>query len=901
VPAAAVGVPAVPGAAGTNLDDAARSAQVLPMRIPRSFGRSLPVLFASALVAVVACSSADEEASPDTNSGRGRGGGAGASAAGAAGGAGAAGAGGGAAGNLLGGSAGAAGAAAGAAGAATCLPACPDGRVCVGGVCLPPQPACTGDDDCHFDTHCAFGACVPYAAGETNSACVSVATPEVLAPSVKCELSVIPPGDAFPNKVNVQATPMVARLGTATPSIVAPFAGGLPDGVVCAKEDCNYRFGIIRILSGSDCSIQQNLGGTDLDGDGKIEWARSSSPVALADLDGDKIPEIVAYLVEAYDSATNTGREVTVAFTNKGDGWKPLWPGAKAKTADGQIFDAKVPVALETNANWAGPSIHDVDDDGVPDIVREGYVIDGKTGVLKATLPPDYAAYSTGTAAIVAQLDEDPEVELVNGAYVWQFDVATKSWVFDPAWSPQSTTPAGWAAIADFDGPGGTPELAVASTNKLTIFGLDHGVYRGVDVTLPSTGGGPPTIADFDGDGLPEVGVATSDYYVVVDPDCQTTPRPGGTCTSRDQCQHAPNGTCPDYVLWSRRSQDHSSRITGSSVFDFEGDGKAEVVYADECFVRVYAGSDGRVLFSQYRSSSTWQENPIVADTDGDFRADLVVGSNGNFTPTACAELLDPTTGVETHFAGTICEKDADCASQKCDEGLCRCTTSAECCPGGGTDDACIEAGSKCAPPPEGTKGSGNTCRASYPHGRVGVRVYEDSRDRWVQSRPIWNQHAYAVTNVGDDGSIPKTSAWTKNWADAKLNNFRQNTPGDANATQIPDLTAQAGQKPVCTLSGSTSATLEATICNRGTAPVGTNLVVGFYAGSQQICTGTIAEPIPPGECATATCTWSNPPTSAANAVDVKVVPNDGGEKTECLGGNNEGILQGVFCQTGPK
>jgi hypothetical protein len=809
-------------------------------------------------------------------------------------------------GNVAGGAAGASvelGGNAGSSGAGptACVPACAEGRVCVGGVCLPPQPACTGDGQCQYDTHCSFGVCVPYGPGETNSACVSIPAPEVLAPAIKCELSAIPDGDPFPGKINVQATPMVARLGTATPSIVAPFAGGLPAGVVCAKEDCNYRFGIIRILSGADCSIQQNLGGTDLDGDGQVEWARSSSPVALADLDGDKIPEIVAYMVEQYDSATNTGREVTVAFTNKGDGWKTLWPGGKAKTSDGEIFDAKVPVSLETNANWAGPSVHDIDDDGVPDIIREGYVIDGKTGVLKADVPADYARYSTGTSAIVAQLDADPEVELVNGARVWQFDLATKSWVPDPAWDQATSTPAGWAAIADFDGPGGTPELAVASTGKLTIFSLDHSVYRGVDATLPSVGGGPPTIADFDGDGLPEVGVATSDYYVVIDPDCQTSPRVGGQCASRDQCQHTDTGACPDLVLWSRRSQDHSSKITGSSVFDFEGDGKAEVVYADECFVRVYAGSDGRVLFSQYRSSSTWQENPIVVDTDGDFRADLVVGSNGNFAPAQCAELLDPTSGVETHFAGTICEKDADCTSQKCDEGLCRCTTSAECCAGGGTDDACVEEGSKCAPPPAGTKGTGNTCRASYPHGRVGIRVYEDSRDRWVQSRPIWNQHAYAVTNVGDDGSIPKTSAWAKNWLDPKLNNFRQNTPGDAGGTQIPDLTAQAGQKPVCTLSGSSSATLEAPICNRGTAPVGTNLEVGFYSGAQKICTGTIAEPIPPGACATATCTWSNPPTSAATAVDVKVVPNDGGEKTECLDANNEGILQGVWCQTGPK
>ena len=32
-------------------------------------------------------------------------------------------------------------------------------------------------------------------------------------------------------------------------------------------------------------------------------------------------------------------------------------------------------------------------------------------------------------------------------------------------------------------------------------------------------------------------------------------------------------------MLWSQRSQDMSSNVTGSSVFDFEGDGRAEAVY----------------------------------------------------------------------------------------------------------------------------------------------------------------------------------------------------------------------------------------------------------------------------------------------------------------------------------
>jgi len=47
---------------------------------------------------------------------------------------------------------------------------------------------------------------------------------------------------------------------------------------------------------------------------------------------------------------------------------------------------------------------------------------------------------------------------------------------------------------------------------------------------------------------------------------------------------------------------------------------------------------------------------------------------------------------------------------------------------------------------------------AAYAH-ECFVRVYRDTLDRWVGSRPIWNPRAYAVTNVEDNGRIPRTSS----------------------------------------------------------------------------------------------------------------------------------------------
>jgi hypothetical protein len=788
-----------------------------------------------------------------------------------------------------------------------CEPACTGGLQCVSGVCLPPQPGCASNADCQYDTYCAAGACVPWGAppeGKTSDpGCKLTIPPEMLVPTIKCEFMTPPTDPAqYPDAMEVRVTPMVVNFEqgpngpTGSPSIVAPFGftwGALPAPNTCAYEDCNYRYGVIRVLSGADCSLQAVIGGTDIDPtpNGRREWARSSSPVALADLDGDGVAEIVAYMVEEPE-----GQEVTVAWTRKNGAWAPLWPTGKATNPDGSVFDASVPVSGTSGADWAGPSIHDLDDDGKPEIIREGWVIDGQTGVVRAAPPTNYASYSVGILPVLAELDGDARIEMTNGAHVWEFDPAGNQWVEETYYSQANPSPAGWVAIADFtpyDGLG-TPEIAVVSQGRVTLYDYYHSLALGLDVAVPSGGGGPPTIADYDGDGLPEIGVAGADYYTVYDPDCQANPRPGGKCTSRDQCDHMSGSPCPDLILWSRRSQDHSSRITGSSVFDFEADGKAEVVYADECFARVYSGSDGKVLFSQYRSSSTWLENPVVADVDGDYRSELVVPSNGgaSFSAAYCGGLLDAE-GVETHFAGLICKTGADCLSGVCDAGLCRCQSSAECC-AKADDAACIEFGYKCATPPAGTAGTGNTCRASYPHGLSGIRVYKDSHDRWVRSRTIWSQHAYSVTHIEENGTVPKTSAWKRNWSVPGLDNFRQNVPGVADGKAIGDMTSEVGSYYSC---NGLAVEMSVPVCNRGTAPIGAGVPVGFYAGGQQVCQALTSAPLPIGECIQVACTWTSPPSSSASAVDVDVVPNDGGAIEECVSTNNGGRVLGVYCK----
>ena len=158
---------------------------------------------------------------------------------------------------------------------------------------------------------------------------------------------------------------------------------------------------------------------------------------------------------------------------------------------------------------------------------------------------------------------------------------------------------------------------------------------------------GPPTIADFDNDGEPEIGVAGMGVYMVVDKDGNT--------------------------LWSNPTNDYSSGFTGSSVFDFEGDGAAEVVYADENDVWVFDGATGAVKMQESRHSNvTCSEYPTIADIDNDGHAEIIF--------------------------------------------------------------------------------------ASFPwsgQGEQGITVIEDADDSWMPATQTWNQHAYSITNINDDGSVP--------------------------------------------------------------------------------------------------------------------------------------------------
>jgi len=216
----------------------------------------------------------------------------------------------------------------------------------------------------------------------------------------------------------------------------------------------------------------------------------------------------------------------------------------------------------------------------------------------------------------------------------------------------------------------GKPEVLIVSNGRLRVYdALGCGGVNGtgcvarVDVMLAAQDGGPPNVDDFDGDGFPEVGIAFMTAYVVYDFQAPTTAcsawpttldgvptegepiavagnnertPPSLGCATPADCGDTTQFTCSKqgqcvclHSGWSSRTQDASSRVTGSSVFDFNGDGAAEVVYNDECYFRIYDGKEGRVYQRLDSQSPTRIEYPVVADVDSDGNAEIVFsGSN---------------------------------------------------------------------------------------------------------------------------------------------------------------------------------------------------------------------------------------------------------------------------------
>ncbi len=421
--------------------------------------------------------------------------------------------------------------------------------------------------------------------------------------------------------------------------------------------------------------------------DGRILWTASGSlgsepmTAAIGDLDGDGWPEVVG-----------AGASGTTAW--HGEDGSQLWTRAAYSHGNSPACGAV--------------GIHDLDGDGVPEVILGKQILNGDDGSERGVGSMGDGASHTWAAPLgaAADIDLDGVLEVVVGNALYDADGNLLE-------SNGETD--GAVAVANFDGD---PEGEIVVTRAGTVRLQDDDLS--VIWEKPGIAGstvGTPTVADFDGDGEPEVGVAGNGTYIVLETDGD--------------------------LLWQATTKDFSSGFTGSSVFDFEGDGAAEVVYADEDNVFVYEGATGAVKLQETRhSSATCSEYPAVADVDNDGHADIVYTSS------------------------------------------------------------------------------------TYSGPEKGVRAIKDQDDSWRRGTLSWNQHAYNITNVNDDGTIPAYP--DVNWE--TYNNYRSGDLAAGSGGLSSDAVVEVIDQCAAECETMDDMVMVVVVANRGMGPLPAGVPVSLFS-----------------------------------------------------------------------
>ncbi|MBN2724189.1 MAG: VCBS repeat-containing protein [Deltaproteobacteria bacterium] len=337
----------------------------------------------------------------------------------------------------------------------------------------------------------------------------------------------------------------------------------------------------------------------------------NSAGIAIGDIDGDGVPDIVSMLRQV------SGASGTVAYDNNGN----------------VKWQSPYPVVGEDLMTAAQPAIDDLDGDGLAEIIVGRVVLNGTDGSLKwkGVAGMGINAFM-GPMSFSADINLDGRKEVIAGNTAYRAD-GLELWTFEYPSSASGCQSSGYpcdgySAAGNFnDDPEG--EVVIVRSGDLWILTHEGELFAHIPIPRDDCSyneGGPPTVADFDGDGKSEIGVAGADFYVVFDLDC---------CDSFPECNDSINlpADCEaPGIRWSVPNNDCSSRVTGSSVFDFDGDGSAEVVYNDETMFRIFSGNDGTILFEEPNTSHTRLEYPIIADVDNDGNAEIVFIENTSNT-----------------------------------------------------------------------------------------------------------------------------------------------------------------------------------------------------------------------------------------------------------------------------
>ncbi|MGE0529167.1 MAG: FG-GAP-like repeat-containing protein, partial [Bdellovibrionales bacterium] len=355
--------------------------------------------------------------------------------------------------------------------------------------------------------------------------CVDL-NPDAFAPKVKWDWYKLldkSSSDTYPNISQVMAAPMVADLN----------ADGAPEVVFVSwsttVKDSYRGAGVLRIVDGRTGQTLKSIG------DDNLAPYASTSPL-LIDIDGDGKVEIF------YSHYSGTS---VVALNSDGTlRWKHSVPDLPTD---------------KTLKNQTGFSAFDIDGDGKAEILIGQWAI-SEDSAKKPFQKWKAQAWVSPASAFAINLDASRpnQVRIVasNGVYDLDGDL-----VF--------TLPNSRYSAGDIDGTPGLELVGTGGGYLRIADGVTGNIKLDKDLSVHNElrcplgiGGGPSTLGDFDGNPqTSEIALATGRYLTIFDG----------------------SGS----LIAKYATQDCSSLVTGISSFDFNGDGKPEILYGDEEYLRV--------------------------------------------------------------------------------------------------------------------------------------------------------------------------------------------------------------------------------------------------------------------------------------------------------------------------
>src|SRR5574341_893697 len=328
----------------------------------------------------------------------------------------------------------------------------------------------------------------------------------------------------------------------------------------------------------------------------------SGSSVTTGDLDNDGLPEII---VERFSGAGGY-----LVYDHTGT---RVWDNNDLVTA---WNNAHLP--NRTNMTRSIPSVADMDGDGAPELVSGATIMnaDGSIRCSRSNVVGTGIGLfgSNWGSSIVADIDMDGQREIIAGNTVYNNDCTVK-------WTRNELLD-GLTSVGNFDDDA-YPEIVFINwgyqstdhASEARVYLIDHtGAIKWGPVYLRqleahpqnySGIGGPPVVADFDGDGKTEIGVKGWNKYFIL----------------------AGDGSLKQTLAIPY----YASLAAAPAVFDLNGDGSPEVLFNSDGYFRIF---DGKTGVERYRESFGELGNPqpvIVADVDGDSHAEIVaVGASSN-------------------------------------------------------------------------------------------------------------------------------------------------------------------------------------------------------------------------------------------------------------------------------